>query len=183
MQRQLPLTDAERLILANQYQILSRLEKLESGRENDEYEQLADQLLNGYDFLYQGFIGQIVSDVLSPEQTQHVLDTLNLFSALKASYDNLEPALQEEIDKRDVTFQGFDGNNETEELLFAEALEKAGRYSITLRSVEDLNSHFPTNDIYRRMIQVWEELGYPHYPMSVDQIKRIAEARVHPSNR
>jgi uncharacterized protein YfbU (UPF0304 family) len=44
---------------------------------------------------------------------------------------------------------------------------------------KDLNSHHPTVDIYKRMIEAWKDLGKPH-KLSDDQYAKIAGARSFP---
>ncbi|WP_215782009.1 YfbU family protein [Paludibacterium sp. B53371] len=182
MRKKLVLTDVERLILANQYEILSKLEKMDGGPDAEEYEQTAEQLRDGHAFLYDGFLNSVLSDKLSEGIEQHVLETLELLSTLKSSYQNLPESERQDIDEHDVTFHGFDGNNETEMLLFAEALAKAGRFSSTLKR-NALNSHCPTYELYARMLRKWKELGEPLYPLSAEHIRQIVAERIHPENR
>ncbi|MEN2427267.1 YfbU family protein [Chromobacterium vaccinii] len=180
MEKNLELTDAQRLILANQYEILSRLDDSANA---DEYAEVAEQLRDGHAFLYDGFLDGVLSDVLDENTVDHVCTTLQLFSTLKDSYEKLSPEEKDTIDKKEVTFAGFDGNNETDMMLFAQALAKARRFSNTLGERGDLNSHSPTRDLYGRMIQAWKDLDKPHYPLTAEQIRQIVAARIHPSRR
>ena len=166
------LTDTERLILANQYEILGHLKDEES------YIRLAENLRDGHKWLYEQNIQ--VSENLSEEVVNHVLAILGIYSDLRDSYKQLSD--KSGIEEHLVTFPGFDGNNESELLHFARALSKNGNYSETIGS-EARNSHMPTTDTYRRMINEWKAMGEPRYPFSKEQIIQIVEARVHPENR
>lgn len=167
------LTNAERLILANQYKILSHLEK------NESYARLSDELLEGHEWLYSDALGN-VSEVMPTEDADHVITILGIFGDLRDSYAHLVD--KSGIDPDDVTFRGFDGNNESDLRSFARALRKSDRFVDTLGE-EVKNSHMPTTDLYRRMIAKWRELGEPNCPYSKETMLAIIAARVHPDSR
>jgi len=183
MKDSLNITDAERLILANQYQILAELEVLNKKGDGKEYSELSNNLRDGYSFFYDGFFDAVLSDVLDKEDEKFVLDTLDLFSTLKASYSKIDKKQQTEIYTHGISFDGFDGNNETKLLGFVDALAKNNRFSTILNGNMDLNSHAPMVGIYQRQLAKWKELGEPRYPMSFEHIRDIAEARKHPTMR
>lgn len=166
------LTDYERLILANQYEILGLLKDKES------YIQLAENLRDGHKWLYDQHT-QVVEN-LSEDVVNHVLAILDIYSDLRDSYMRLPD--KSGINEHLVTFPGFDGNNEGEHLSFARALSRNGNYSETIGK-EARHSHMPTTDMYRRMIGEWKAMGEPRYPLAKEQIVRIVDARVHPDNR
>ena len=169
----LQLTDVERLLLANQYDILGLLKK------DDSYTKMAENLRDGHKWIYEQHATQI-SDNLSDEDAEHVLTILGVYSDLRDSYNKLTDKTG--IDEHTVTFPGFDGNNEAELLHFARALSKNGNYAETIGK-DARNSHMLTIDIYRRQIAEWKNLGSPRYPLSKEQISKIIDARTHPSNR
>ena len=167
------LTDVERLILANQYKILSLLEKDES------YDRLSEQLLEGHKWLYSQSLDNVSED-MPDDDAEHVLAILGIFGDLRDSYERLDD--KSGIDPHDVVFGGFDGNNESDLRSFASALRKSDHFINTLGN-EVINSHMPTTELYNRMISKWRELGSPHYPYSKDTILAIIASQVHPSNR
>lgn len=163
------LTDTERLILANQYEILSKLDQNES----DHFANLSRNLRDGYKWLYdQAF--ERVSPVLDSDSTALVLKILGIYGDMKSSYENL--ADKSGVDAHLVEWPGFDGNNEAELLGFTDALIAAGRFTNTLGE-HAKNSHCPTIATYRRMIARWEQLGSPHYPYAKEQIQEILASR------
>jgi uncharacterized protein len=166
------LTDVERLILSNQYEILAALKK------DEYYERKAAQLRDGYEWLYGNF--EHVAPEMARSDAEYVLGVLGMFSDLTASYEKL--ADKSGIDARDVRFLGFDANNEGEFFGFAAALAAENRYSDTIGK-HPKNSHMPTTDLYQRMLNKYRELGSPRYPISKDQIKQIVDERIHPDNR
>lgn len=171
--RDIELTDKERLLLANQYEILATL------NDDDNYALMAETLRAGHKWLYDQFFDSI-SENLPDSQAQHVLRILGVYGDLQASYHDL--ADKSGIDEKELTFPGFDGNNESELLSFADSLIKHRRFELTLGKTAR-NSHMPTSDIYGRMIQRWQELGSPNYPYSKKAIQEILAARIHPEHR
>lgn len=165
------LTDTERLILSNQYEILAALKKDAS------YSCISKELLDGHEWLYQRHF-DCLSANLPEEDTEFVLTIVSIYADLNASYKQL--ADKSGIEPHQVVFPGFDGNNESELLSFARALRKGGHFTNTLTK-EGKNSHMPTRAIYGRMIAKWIELGEPKYPLSREQITELVAARVHPA--
>lgn len=81
------LTLAERLVLANQYEILCELR-------NDPYaKRLAENLRNGYEFLYRDVL-ESVSPEMDKASTEFVLDTLSMYQAIKNSWKTLASRLK-----------------------------------------------------------------------------------------
>jgi uncharacterized protein YfbU (UPF0304 family) len=168
------LTDAERLILSNQYEILAHIKK------DEHYALLAETLRDGYELLYQEHFTKL-SEVLSPEKVEHVMTILGIYGDMRDSFANLSD--KSGIEEQLLVFPGFDGTNEIELLGFTQALLKhGGRFELTIGSTAK-NSHMPTTDMYERMISKWKELGNPCYPYSKEQILSILEAQIHPDNR
>lgn len=168
----LKLTDVERLLLANQYDILGLL------KNEDGYTTMAENLRDGHKWIYEQH-ATCISDNLPDDDEEHVLTILGIYSDLRDSYKKLSD--KSGIDEKAVTFPGFDGNNEAELLHFAGALSKNGRYLETIGK-DARNSHMPTTGMYRRQISEWKNLGSPKYPFSKEQIEKIIDARTYPGN-
>lgn len=160
------LTDAERLILANQYHILSLLTKDES------YKQMAQQLRDGHKWLYEEFATEI-SENLSDEDTALVVDILSIYDILQDSYNYLDD--KSGFEEREVKFPGFDGNNEGRLLAFAQALADSDRFRDVLGKKAP-NSHTEMVSSYLPMIDEWKRLGQPRQPLSMENMRRILEA-------
>lgn len=167
------LTDVERILLANQCEILGLLTK------DDGHTKMAKNLRDGHTWLYKNYFQQI-SDNLPDSDVDHVLAILGIYSDLKDSYGKLSD--KSGVDKRLVRFPGFDGNNESDLLCFAQALTDNGSFSETIGKSAQ-NSHMPTREMYGRMIEEWKAMGEPSYPYSKDQILQIIQAKTHPENR
>lgn len=163
------ITDKERLILANQYEILSKLDK----NEGDYYARLAGNLRQGHAWLYNQAFDHL-APVLADEQASLVTTILGIYADMKNSYRDIKEET-EGIDESRLEFPGFDGNNESELLGFTGALLEDGRY-VHLLGKTALNSHCAMEDTYSRMIGRWHELGEPRYPLSKEHIQSLLSA-------
>jgi hypothetical protein len=170
--RDLNLTSAERLILANQFEILGHLKK------DKGLERLAEALKDGHKWLYEQSFDWF-SEEMSDKVAQDVLKILEIYSSMRDSFRDLVD--KTDLDESRLRFPGFDGNNEGDLMHFAKALRENDRYTDTL--VGDLNSHMPTTEMYGRMVSQWYELGEPNYPYPREVIIKILEAQTHPSRR
>lgn len=168
------LTKVERLMLANQYEILGLLQ------EDDDLTRLAQDLRDGHVWIYSEKLRNQLMDELPDSSAKEVLTILGVYSDLKSSYERLPD--KSGIDPHLVVFPGFDGNNEGELLHFTAALSKNGNYARTIGE-HPRNSHMEMLDVYRRMVACWTDLGQPRYPLTKEAILAILEARIHPSNR
>jgi uncharacterized protein YfbU (UPF0304 family) len=150
----------DRLLLINQYKILAAIET----DSKSHYEELIEILENGYSIFY-NLVEDWIDDDMSEEDGKFVLDILDLYRAiedLKRSSKN-----KDLLEHHLGFFRGFDGNNETQFMAFCRFLiEKQGKFAeqkpYLLRN-DNLNSHSPMVEIYRRMLirskqipSIWE---------------------------
>lgn len=161
-------TDVERLILANQYDILAKLDPEEA----EGHRRLAHNLRHGHAPLYTPEKTDL-RPRMSDHDTKLVMDALVLHSSLEISVADIDG-----LDVEDVKWRGFDGNNETELLGFTAALLEAGQF-VFLMPNGAVNSHSETRETYLRMVIAWEGMGKPH-KMSAAQVAAIIAARRHP---
>ena len=139
------LSKKDRLVLANQYDILSKLTK--DDYEKKQYENLRDIFIGGYTRYY-SLATEWFSDEINQEECEFVVDVLNLYRDLYFSWSRSEEA-REKINESDVLFKGFDLNDDIEVNYFSFykfLVEDLGRYSeikefIEEGKIEDFNSH------------------------------------------
>ncbi len=163
------LTDAERLILSNQHQILSYLDK-----ENNAWHlRVADNLRHGHAPLYRNMLDTLQPE-LDQETTHFVFEILGLYQTLRDSYNRLEN--DGTIDDKQLVWPGFDGNHEPELLTFTRALVEDERY-VELLGESPANSHSPSKAMYGRMLMAWRKLACPASPLTREQIKEILSAQ------
>ncbi len=163
MEALMELSQKDRLILLNQYLILEKLYP-----ENKEYYEKVKHILeNGYELMYDYILR--LPDPTSKEICQEVFDILEMYRNLNDSFRNLVD--KSGIDKDDINFNGFDGNNEGDHLSLTDFLiNEDNRYSEFKR--EELNSHYPTLKNYRNMLIKWKSKGGYH-SLSQDEILNI----------
>lgn len=161
------LTKTERLILANQYEILGEL------KSSDYYRELSQNLKLGFLDLYSNIFKEI-EPVFMDDSAEFVYDTLALYTLLKDSYEGLSNDDKQQVKEAKVVFTGFDAYTESRYLSFILALRRSGRF-IGILSDTNLDSHTPNAANYRQMIHVWRTMSKPAFPLSAEQIKAITD--------
>ena len=167
------LSKKDRLFLINQYEILKALNPDYSS----DYEESIEILQNGYETFYSRFDNSVY-DEMSSEKSSLVFDILGIYRSVE-DYKHNNPG-DEEIEGHSWSnFKGFDGNNETEYMAFTRFLiEKQEKFTEQLvykQETDNYNSHMPTLEQYRNMVQKWRELG-ENYETSKDNILQILNA-------
>ena len=170
------LDKKERLILANQYRILVRLDKENAGT----YANWQKALEEGYPAAYSQIFDDIY-DGLTEEDCEFVVDVMSMYEALQRTFET--HGQTSDLKQSDVSFPGFDGNNETMFMAYARFVQRnEGRFDYLHASSKDLNSHFPSIEVYQRMLEVWRQKG-ERLDLSVASASEVLAARVHPSRR
>jgi uncharacterized protein YfbU (UPF0304 family) len=164
----------------------------------DEYHaRAADVFENGYAIEYADILEPIDAE-LSRREAELVMNILDMCFRLEWSYKQLAPPQQKSLGKRAeraVQFFGFDLNSRFESRLlrYARHLIDQDRWTELAVYFDDRhergNSHMPSVPIYERMLAefdpIWRhkvrEAG--DYQLSVEEIKQVLDARVHPDNR
>jgi hypothetical protein len=168
----LTLDRKDRLILANQYRILKKIDP----DEGDFYQRSLEILENGYEREYERLTTGIYEDTMSAEECEEVHLILGMFRRLSYSYKELGDKSGIEAD--DLRFHGFDGNNEDKYLSYGTFLNSLGKYEES----EVIDSHMPSLEMYRRMLAEFEPLKEKPL-LGKEDIQRVLAAQIHPSNR
>ena len=154
------LSKVEKTLLANQYEILKRLD---SALEKD-CDLLLECLYGGYLDDFEQLTPQF-EERLGPSIQSEVREILQMFRALHPG-DGIEPL---------VVFAGFDGNEEAEHYAYARfLLEKRGLWGESKRNDLDYNTHFPVLKDYQAMLDRWKETE-ESFDLSHEQVQRIIE--------
>lgn len=171
------LTPAERAILINQYSILAHLEG-----KPDAYKEEITAIRGGYDEDFAELVGYLEGETISEENRKLVRDVLWLYYLMKLTVN--KAALEANTIKSDHTgrrkleavepkFPGFDGNDGTGCLGFAEYLIFERDQFPEHR--HQLNSHGGQPD-YERMLDVWGTWGRPS-TLTDGQVKELLAIR------
>ncbi|MHA6969422.1 YfbU family protein (plasmid) [Glutamicibacter bergerei] len=139
-----------------------------------------------------------IRDELSAHHCDFVMDVLDMFRIALYSIAELQQngVVIEESIQRALKFNGFDHNDQFESQMsdYANFLVSAGKW----REQEDFilgpekgNSHYQAMPVYSRMLTEYREVkqhrtrksGLKSYLLDENELKQIAGAAVHPSNR
>jgi uncharacterized protein YfbU (UPF0304 family) len=157
------LTKFERLVLANQYEILKVLRPQEA----DGYAELEHIIRNGYEVFYD----QLTLSIADPMPADRGEEVINILSMFRAIHDGLG---RQEHSHPWAKFAGFDGNGEPVELgLVHFIIEVEGKFQELRRP--DLNSHMPTLATYRAMLKEWRRSA-DRFRLTREDIERILAA-------
>jgi len=157
------LTKIERVLLANQYRILERLDP-----ENGEIYAVNYRVLeSGFELNY-ALLDQIFKDGVSKEQCKEVLQILTMFETLYQGY--LKATTAPDIKIEAISFSGFDEKEEAEHFAYAHFLvHDEGRFSVL--KADKLNSQVPMLGVYRRMLWEWEKCADKHNLQHDDTVR------------
>jgi len=181
MEEKIELSIYERQVLINQLEILKKLND-DSSDEKD-FNNKIEALKSGYELHYQDVFDEISDETLSYDECREVLNILEMFRGIIFSYNHLK---QEQkllkLTTEDVKFDGFDGNNETKQMLYTKYfISDLNRYSEIQKLCGndfDYNSHCPKINTYRIMLDIWnryrQSLNNP-YLMSEEEICNLIQ--------
>ncbi len=168
------LTRLERTMLVNQYRLLQSIHK-DDAYLSKHYERRAEIFERGYVALYDEAFREL-SDEIPPEVSEEVLSILDMHRALLWSLG--EKPDPEYLEK--VKFRGFDANNESEYLAFAEFFQAHPR-GPKYAELRIFNSHMPTLNRYRKMLAEWDKMRREPR-LTRPQIDAILEAGLAPTD-
>ncbi len=161
----------DRLILYNQYEILKGI----NAEECEEYELMQNIVVNGFKYNYSELIEGFYDE--TPELiSEFVFDVLQMYRVLNNSYEELSLEEKQQINKNDITYGGFDGNEEGSYYTYANfVLEDLGRYEeIYNNGKVELNSHRNMLNKYTRMVRTWKEVKSGRYnSLTFENIKKV----------
>lgn len=172
------LTRTERLMLANQYRILEKLDPDDAKH----YAEARRVVENGFELEYKTLAQNIYDgdEVMSEDECREVLNILQMFDHIHFSYERLED--KQGVSTGTISFQGFDGNNEGKFWSYARHVRDSGVGRFTEIATRDLNSHAPMLDTYRQQLRAWR----PHQDdlyLTKEQIQEISVAGYPHRNR
>ena len=120
------ITKTERVILLNQFRMLAKLDPDEKDSYNRHAKALEYGFTNNYDFL------ENLSPELSQDDCRLVLQALDLHEAMQTSWAAL--ADKGGIKAQQITYRGFDGNNETQHMSYSQFIVEDSNVSPTWES-------------------------------------------------
>ncbi|MGD1046340.1 MAG: YfbU family protein [Bacteroidota bacterium] len=152
------LTSSERLILTNQYRILSILDPANILK----YKQTIEVLTNGFEreyFHYPFSEIQEDEDAMSVDECKEIFDIICMFISLKESYDFLED--KSGIKRELINFLGFDEEKESKQLAYTRYLSSIPNLinMEILSRIDNFNSQIPLLPRYRKMYEKYSMIS------------------------
>ena len=165
------LTSEQRLQFINQFRILEKLYPEHA----EEYAESRSIIAHGYTIQYEEVFREVFEE-MDIDESKYVYDVLDLYRTLIESYATLTD--KKGLTPEDVRFRGFDGNNESKRLAFAEHLREQGKWKETLTG--GLNSHsMMTMSLYPRMLAKFEPIrqqilaSHAGWQLTAEQIREV----------
>ena len=167
------MTNAQRLILSNQYKMMTMLDPANAER----YRRLQTIIERGYGLQMRELDREFGE--LKEETCRTIIDIMEMYHALHVSWSNLQD--QQSIDERRVTFLGFDAATEARYLGYVRFMVNVeGRYTHFDAGTHGFNAQTPMWEKYQRMLNVWHACPR-QYHLSATKLIRLStpeEARV-----
>lgn len=170
------LTIAERLILANQYKILSELSKLRGDTYQEEINLVNQEIFeNGYEGEYQE-VFQGYNETVSVDVSNEVSAILNMYNRIDDAIEILTPEEKINLDLERIAFEGFDANNDDHYHYLKFIIEKLDKWQ-KYKNVE-LNSHSNFSiQKYRSMLNKIKEFPFEYEKkLNLEQLRQITES-------
>jgi hypothetical protein len=163
------MTKIERLLLANQFRILA---KLTPTTEASHYDTMIEIVEQGYTGEYPSLTNAF-SNELSEAICDEVAEILNMHRFLGDAYSAL--ADHTSVDAGKTKFRGFDRNEENMHYRYADfQIYKLGHWKESANADNDVDSHYPMLDRYRRMLSRWKATTNPH-KLTSDELMQIID--------
>lgn len=164
------MTPAQRLILSNQYRLMSQLEP-----ENAEkYRRLRTIVERGYTLQLRE-LDKDFGDICE-ETCRQVIEVMEMYHALQESFSNMSLDNQENVDTRRLQFLGFDAATEAHLMHYVRFLtENEGLYPQFDKAQHHFNSQTPMQEKYQRMLISWRHCPR-QYHLSQAEINRVMNA-------
>jgi hypothetical protein len=180
-------TTAEKLMIS----LLCDLGRAAKDRELD-YDFIATSVSDGDLWALEWKYPGLQLGIPTPPQVKLVCEILDMWSAMERSYSKLDATDKARVHDNsevsgDVTFYGFDGNNEDEYHVARILVDKLDRWSEF--KTRELNSHFPSMELHSRLLAefrpIWDAKVKAHglYDLSADELIAVVRERVHPEHR
>jgi len=150
------LSKRERLILANQFEILAALYP----ELKEEYCKKKEMVETGYPLELENMFDGVLENKMERTECLEVREILTMYNDIQWSYENLNNSDKKKIDDGKINFRGFDPH-ESEHYNYADFHLRTGVLSkdfLPKRS-GDLNTHEPVLSKYRKMLTNWKSIS------------------------
>lgn len=162
------MTNAQRLILSNQYKMMTMLDPDNAER----YRRQQTIVERGYGLQMRELDREFGE--LSEETCRTVINIMELHHAMQVSWTNLKD--RSALDERRLAFLGFDAATEARYLGYVRFMVNIeGRYTHFDSGSHGFNAQTPMWEKYQRMLTVWQTCPR-QYHLSANEIAQIINA-------
>ncbi len=161
------MTNAQRLILSNQYYLMAKL----TPENAEKYKRLQTIVERGYELQMREInkeYGCLVED-----ECREVIDIMEMYHAMQESNKMLSDEERNDVDQRRLQFLGFDIATEAQLVNYVRFLiDSEGLYPQFDKGDHHFNSHVPMLEKYRRMLVTWRNCPR-QYHLSAAEFRQI----------
>jgi uncharacterized protein YfbU (UPF0304 family) len=164
------MTNAQRLILSNQYYLMSQLRP-----ENEaKYSRLQTIVERGYELQMRELDKQFGK--ITEEECREIINIMEMYHAMQESNKMLNENDRKGVDQRRLQFLGFDIASEHQLVNYVRFLvDSEGLYPQFDKSDHHFNAQMPMLDKYRRMLTTWRNCPR-QYHLSTAEFVQIFNA-------
>ncbi len=157
------MTDAQRLILSNQYHLMAKMDPDNAAK------YLRHQIIieRGYELQ----IHELTKNFgcLTEKECREIIDFMEMYHAMQESYSLLIPECQAKVDARRLQFLGFDIASEAQQLNYVRFLTtNENLYPQFDKADHHFNSQMPMLGKYRRMLTTWRNCPRQYHLCSTE---------------
>ncbi|EEX36841.1 MULTISPECIES: YfbU family protein [Vibrio] len=164
------MTNAQRLILSNQYVLMSQLDPANA----EQYKRLQTIIERGYELQMTELNKEF--GAISEAQCREVIDVMEMYHAMQESYKMLDSKLSSDVDARRLNFLGYDSASEAQLVNYVRFLiNTEGLYPQFERGEHHFNSQVAMGEKYRRMLTTWRNCPR-QYHLSANELNKIINA-------
>jgi len=164
------MTNAQRLILSNQYLLMAKLDPDNSLK----YQRLQTIVESGYELQMKELNKEF--GCLIEEECREIINIMEMHHAMQESHKMLNDDEAEKVDQRRLQFLGFDCASEAQQVNYVRFLvDSEGLYQQFDKGEHCFNSQVPMLEKYRRMQATWSECPR-QYHLSSAELNQILNA-------
>lgn len=160
------MTNAQRLILSNQYYLMSQLDPAHS----EKYQRLKTIVERGYGLQMCELNKEFGN--LPTEECQEIINIMEMYHAMQESNNILDAEEQSKVDQRRLQFLGFDMAKEPQQVCYVRFLvDSEGMYPHFEKGEHYFNAQVPMLEKYRRMLATWKDCPRQYHLSSTELVQ------------
>lgn len=164
------MTNAQRLILSNQYNLMAQLEPNNA----EKYKRLQTIVERGYGLQMRELDKNFGR--MEEETCREIIDIMEMYHAMQESNKMLEEAERKDVDQRRLQFLGFDIATECQLVNYVRFLtDSEGLYPQFDKADHHFNAQMPMLEKYRRMLATWRNCPR-QYHLCANELRQIFNA-------